>query len=566
MADGKRVLKYRDLFLSIDSKGSGYKVTGRFEGEQADEDIQSPVSSEEIAVLWMGKGKAEEIGSKIHGAVFSKGVLELLARARHSLQPWEGLRLRFRAGSPEVSEWPFETLRDKEGFLTLRTDPLIVRYQGPPTAVRTLWGPRPLRILVVVSIPESLDPLEADQEYQVIQGALEPLIRRKKVEIERIDNPTLTELAAKLDGKTYHVLHFIGHGKFNPDGGVIFLKSPDGGALPVPGSTFAVLLDDRPSIRLVVLNTCEGAIASGESFSGVAQDLIRQKIPAVLAMQGKIPDPSAVRFSQWFYERLAKGRPIDRALRKVRYELFLAEAGKEADWAMPVLYLGAKNGRLFTWLPSWRSTLAFLLILSAIVAFLVIKPWKPRCPTPGSVDMDFIWIEPTPGSKISQPYCLGKYEVSRGQWKAVKGANSLPGRPSGDDALPVGASYSDAETFLDEFNALEGTRVYRLPTDEEWKHAALAPGTSEGGNCKGNDDYDGLAPVGSFLTNDLGLYDMIGNVWEWVDAPADTEGKRIRRGGAFDTTRSCKVDPGSRVQPEDTRKNTGFRVAFDALK
>lgn len=565
MADGKRVLKYRDLFLSIDSKGSGYTVTGRFEGEQADADFQSPVSSEEIAGLWMGKGKAEEIGSKIHGAIFSKRVLELLARAEHSLRPWEGLRLRFRAGSPGVSEWPFETLRDKEGFLALRTDPLIVRYQGPPRAVRTLWGPRPLRILVVVSIPESLDPLEADQEYQVIQGALEPLIRGKRVEIERIDNPTLTELAAKLDGKTYHVLHFIGHGKFNPDGGVIFLKSPDGGALPVPGSTFAVLLDDRPSIRLVVLNTCEGAIASGESFSGVAQDLIRQKIPAVLAMQGKIPDPSAVRFSQWFYERLAKGRPIDRALRKVRYELFLADAGKEADWAMPVLYLGAKNGRLFTWLPSWRSILTFLLIVSVVVALGRIKPWEPHCPTPKAVDMEFVWIEPTPGSKIFQPYCLGKNEVSRGEWEAVLGANSLPAGQEGDD-LPVGVTDERLVEFIWKLNEKEGGQVYRLPTEAEWEYAARGPGRSQGGNCLRGDDFPDLAPVGSFRTNDWGLYDMVGNVWEWVVAP-DSQGKeRFRRGGAFDSGEdNCQL-MARKPRIDRNQRNTGFRVAFDAPK
>ncbi|HEX3129819.1 MAG TPA: CHAT domain-containing protein, partial [Thermoanaerobaculia bacterium] len=512
-------------------------------------------------------GSAEEIGKKLYGAVFSGRVRGLLARAERSLRSWEGLRLRFRAGSPEVSEWPFETLYDKPSFLALRKERLIVRYQGQPEAVRSLWGPRPLRILVVVSIPESLDPLKAKEEWEKIQDALEPLVRKKKVEIERLDNPSPTELAAKLDGKAYHVLHFIGHGRFNPDdgGGVIFLKNPKGGALPYPGSRFAVLLADRPSIRLVVLNTCEGALEKGDSFSGVAQDLIRQKIPAVLAMQAKIPDNVAVLFSQWFYERLAKGRPIDRALRKVRYELFLAGAGKEADWAMPVLYLGAKNGRLFTWLPSWRLILALLLIVFTVTVILKVKPWKPHCPTPKSVDMEFVWIEPAPGSKISKPYCIGKFEVSRGEWEAVLGANSLPKGEEGDD-LPAGVSYTNALKFIRKLNEREGKTVHRLPTDAEWEHAAMGTGNSQSGNCKSPDGYEGLAPVGTFRTNDWDLYDMVGNVWEWVEAPDATQKERIRRGGSWESAEATCNATARKSVSDRNWKDTGFRVLRELPK
>jgi hypothetical protein len=561
------VWSYRDLFLSIEHRRgeSEYKVVGSFEGKREEAELERPVSSEEIAGLWEGKGRAaQEIGNKLDKAVFSRDVLELLRTAKESLRPWQGLRLRFEAKSPEVSEWPFETLHDGKYFLALQKDCLIVRYQGSLHKMRTLWALPPLRVLVVVSSPASLEWLDVDLEWNAIQETLEPLRRKGKVEVERLDTPTTADLAAKLGEKKYHVLHFIGHGAFTrAEGGVIYLAGPGGNAQSLTGDALAVLLGPDSSIRLVVLNTCEGALTRGDGFSGVAQALIQQGIPAVLAMQGKIPDPAAFLFSRRFYERLSKGRPIDRALRKVRYELFAAEPYR-AEWAMPVLFLGAKNGKLFTWLPSWRSIVAFLLIVSSVTVFYLVKPWKPRCPTPRAVDMDFVWIEPTPGSNIVKPYCLGAREVSRGEWKAVRGANSLPAGQSGDDDLPVGASYPDAEAFLNEFNALEGTRVYRLPTDAEWGHAALGPGTSEGGNCKGKDKYDDLAPVGSFLTNDLGLYDMIGNVWEWVDAPADAEGRRIHRGGAYDTTKSCTVGPGSRVLPENTRKNTGFRVAFDA--
>jgi hypothetical protein len=314
-----------------------------------------------------------------------------------------------------------------------------------------------------------------------------------------------------------------------------------------------------------VLNTCEGAIAHDDRFSGVAQALIRQDIPAVLAMQAKIPDPTAVHFSRSFYERLAKGRPIDRALRKVRYELFVAGVAKNADWAMPVLFLGARDGRLFSWLPSWRSILIFLLILSVVVAVWLIQPWKPRCPAPKAVDMDFVWIEPTQGSNMT-PFCLGEHEVSRGEWKAVRGANSLPAGQSEDDDLPVGASYTRSKELITNMNEKEDTPVYRLPTDTEWEYAALGPGESQGGNCLRGDEYNDLAPVGSFRTNDWGLYDMVGNVWEWVEAPDATGKERVRRGGASDSSEdNCRVTARKLVSDRNW-KNTGFRVLREIPK
>lgn len=570
MVKDKWIWRYKDLFLSIQRNtegGSKYKVIGQFAERSEEAELESPVSQEEIARLWEGQGKgffAQEVGKRIYKAVFSRDVLELLGWARERLRPWEGLRLRFKTDLPEVSEWPFETLNDGRDFLALQKDRLIVRIQGDPKKMPTLWGPRPLRVLVVVSSPKSLDILDVEEEWKGIRDALEPLVRKKKVEVERLNIPTPSQLAAEFGRKKYHVLHFIGHGSFNPneEGGVIFLADPDGKALSLGGAVLAVLLGAHPSIRLVVLNTCQGA--QGDRFSGVAQALIRQDIPAVLAMQAKIPDEAAVRFSRHFYERLAKGRPIDRALRMVRYELFADGAGRDPDWAMPVLFLGSKNGRLFSWLPSLRSMLVSLAILSVLLTVWLSKPWKPRCPIPKAVDMDLIWIEPIPGSKISEPYCMGELEVSRGEWEAVMGANSLPAGQKGDD-LPVGVSYEGLVEFIRKLNEKEGKQVYRLPTEAEWEHAARGPGKSQGGNCLHGDDYPDLAPVGSFRTNDWGLYDMVGNVWEWVEAPDAPGQERMRRGGAFDSSEdNCRLTARKPMRVDRNQQNSGFRIACTA--
>lgn len=567
MADGMRVLRYRDLVLSIkpSAEGSEYRVVGEFAGKRAEAELERPVAEEDIAKLWEGRGKgffAQEIGRRIYKAVFSRDVLELLTWAKKSLRPWEGLRLRFLAGSAEISGWPFETLYDGTDFLAFQRERLIVRSQDVPKTKWAFLGARPLRVLVVVSKPRNLDELDVEREWEGILEALGPLIHKSRVELDRLDNPTSDRLTTELDKKRYHVLHFIGHGAFNPneEGGAIILADTEGAALSVGGAVLAVLLAAHSSLRLVVLNTCEGALARGNRFSGVAQALIHQGIPAVVAMQAKIPDSSAVLFSQRFYERLAKGRPIDRALRKVRYEMFAKGLAKDADWAMPVLFLGAKNGKLFTWMPSWRSILLSLLILAMVVVLWNLKPWRPHCPTPKALDMEFVWIEPTAGSKITKPFCLGKFEVSRGEWRSVLGKNSLPKGEEGGDELPAGVSESNSQKFIGKLNEAEGKSVYRLPTDAEWDYAAMGSGNSQGGNCKSPDGYEGLAPVGSFQTNDWGLYDMVGNAWEWVEAPDATEKQRVRRGGSWDSSEGTCKATARKLVVDWNWKDTGFRV------
>ena len=101
------------------------------------------------------------------------------------------------------------------------------------------------------------------------------------------------------------------------------------------------------SLRLVVLNACEGArSARDDPFGGVAQALVRQGIPAVIAMQFEISDPAALVFSQSFYQAIADGLPVDVAMVEARMAMF-AE-GHEVEWATPVLYLRSPDGRVFT--------------------------------------------------------------------------------------------------------------------------------------------------------------------------------------------------------------------------
>jgi hypothetical protein len=106
------------------------------------------------------------------------------------------------------------------------------------------------------------------------------------------------------------------------------------------------MIRDHRSLRLVVLNACEGArSARDDPFGGVAQALVRQGIPAVIAMQFEISDPAALIFSHSFYQAIADGLPVDVATLEARRSMFAD--GNEVEWATPVLYLRSPDGRVF---------------------------------------------------------------------------------------------------------------------------------------------------------------------------------------------------------------------------
>jgi formylglycine-generating enzyme required for sulfatase activity len=211
---------------------------------------------------------------------------------------------------------------------------------------------------------------------------------------------------------------------------------------------------------------------------------------------------------------------------------------------------------------------------------------------------------------ISQPFYLGKYTVTQAQWDAVMGAR--PGVFKGEDDLPVETvSWNDAQEFIRRLNALENTDKYRLPTEAEWEYAARA-GTvtkfsfdaAHAGEYAWFWDNSGNAthPVGKKLPNPLGLHDMHGNVWEWVQdwygedwyarllaaspanplrgtnstlkdekgfsrdpsGPPEGEFRVLRGGGWSNDLRYLRSAHRHGYPPDARRANIGFRVALPA--
>jgi len=195
-----------------------------------------------------------------------------------------------------------------------------------------------------------------------------------------------------------------------------------------------------------------------------------------------------------------------------------------------------------------------------------------------------------PRREVQVPaFSIGRYEVTQAQWRAVMGSD--PSNFKNCDECPVEqVSWNDIREFLTKLNNLTGKR-YRLPTEAEWEYAArggsktkdyLYSGSKNLDEVGWYDDNSGYKthPVGRKKANELGLYDMSGNVWEWCEDDwhdnyngAPTDGRawvdssrgsyRVDRGGSwFLTARRCRAAFRNDGTPAFRDDNLGFRLAL----
>ena len=151
-------------------------------------------------------------------------------------------------------------------------------------------------------------------------ASLNEFINEGAVTVADLAAPTLSELRRVLLREQFHVLHYMGHGRFTaPNGGVLVFTDRAGCGMPVTGEQLSVMLRDHTSLQLAVLNACEaGRTDPADPFGGIADTLVRRGIPAVIAMQFEISDVAAIEFAPALYGALAAGRPVDAAVAEAR--------------------------------------------------------------------------------------------------------------------------------------------------------------------------------------------------------------------------------------------------------
>lgn len=129
--------------------------------------------------------------------------------------------------------------------------------------------------------------------------------------------------------------------------------------------------------------------------------------------------------------------------------------------------------------------------------------------------------KPTHHVQLTKAFEIGKYEVTQAQWQAVMGSN--PSTIKGDDHPVETVAKEEVHDFLAKLNARNDGYKYRLPTEAEWEYAARAgttgplTGSLDEVAWHGDNSGDETHPVGQKKPNAWGLYDMLGNVREWVE-------------------------------------------------
>ena len=296
---------------------------------------------------------AKRFGGGLFAAIFSDDLQACLTRSiNEAARQKARLRIRLRLKDvPELADLPWEYLYNGaiNSFLALSADTALVRYMEVPQRVTPLTVSAPLRVLVLIASPANYDPLDVQREWSLLHNALGSLEAKGQVVLEPpLERASLDMLRKRLQQQEYHIFHFIGHGGFDQrtQEGVLAFEDDSGGCRFVSGQHLGVLLRNHPSMRLAVLNSCEGARGSNaDPFAGLAQSLTQAGMPAVIAMQFKITDDAAITFASEFYGSVARGLPVNAALTEARVAIFTS--GNGIEWGTPVLYLRAADGCIF---------------------------------------------------------------------------------------------------------------------------------------------------------------------------------------------------------------------------
>lgn len=213
--------------------------------------------------------------------------------------------------------------------------------------------------------------------------------------------------------------------------------------------------------------------------------------------------------------------------------------------------------------------------------------------TSEQVDDALEWEYPSHQVTLSD-YSIGQTEVTQALWVAVMGNN--PSLFTTDPNRPVErVTWEDCQEFIAALNSITG-KHFRLPTEAEWEYAARGGNKSQGFKFAGSNEIEevawymnnsyavgGSSPdygthiVGTKMANELGIYDMSGNVWEWCQdyfgnystepqtnpTGPETGTNRIRRGGGWDLEmQSCRISHRSNRAPTYKYNNQGLRLAL----
>jgi CHAT domain-containing protein len=343
---------YADFEIQMITRDGRYDIAVHGHGGETDGRLALPLDDpafvalrERITELQADELDMATFGQILFAALFQDRVRDSYAHARARLGRDQGLRLRLviPPEAASVAALPWELLHDPNHGPLALLDMSVVRYLPQPDAPLSLETQLPLRVLLTAA--QTPPPLAVERELAEVQAALAALGDRVTVAVEA--HLTASILRDRLR-QGCDIWHFVGHGAIARDGvtGLLLLEDERGDPAPISSLQLGILLN-RCGLRLVVLDACLGARLGADALRSVAPALIRAQVPAVVAMQFPAAEEATRVFAREFYRRLADGLPIDACVTEGRRSLMTEIGLGRPDWAAPVVYTRAPDGRLF---------------------------------------------------------------------------------------------------------------------------------------------------------------------------------------------------------------------------
>lgn len=311
----------------------------------------------------LGANVIRDLGEKLFEVLFNGQVKRLYDAAtfRHRNKR---LNIIFTSAVAWLSDLPWEMAYDPgyKGFISTSNVRFVRNVLTPVPADKIERKRDKLKILVVSAQAIGAGTISNEAETQRIKDSFRGLIEMGLVEVDVIVRCTPDLLHSVLrstgDDLEYDVLHFIGHGRYDPEeGGFIEFEQDSGYSHELSARELTDIVRSR-GIRIVFLNACETGRGAGKDRKGnkkdpganynkgVAIELAKEGLPAVVANQYSVVDQLASLFSLHFYSCLAHGLSIADSMREARIAVSGSEEAEPMDWGVPVLFSRNPNATL----------------------------------------------------------------------------------------------------------------------------------------------------------------------------------------------------------------------------
>ncbi|HEX5604527.1 MAG TPA: CHAT domain-containing protein [Pyrinomonadaceae bacterium] len=303
--------------------------------------------------------EASALGEALSSVLLPAAIFNVISdRINIATAQNKGLRIRLILSGAELNNVPWEFLlfnraggeSKASDFLCLMPNVSLVRH---PASTLPEWGVEAtstVKVTIAAAGPAHWPKLKVSEEVALIKKALEG---NSQVSISTVEHAQRTGMPDKTHPA--HIFHFAGHGKFERrqsatpgayEGTSSLILENEYGEEDVLDAGILALQLREAGVRVAVLGACQTAQRDDiNSWSSVAESLLKAELGAVVGMQFPVRDDSATAFAEHFYGALALGLSIDEAVSAGR--IALATLDDARGWANPSLYLRADNGVIF---------------------------------------------------------------------------------------------------------------------------------------------------------------------------------------------------------------------------